>query len=124
MQAVRLRIEATGDASAPLKGQPLEIMGVSFFICKALLVATGNLTATIYAAAAAAAATAPEAVATPAAAATTATVGHLVSCRQGDGKHNPQPSLRRCSKGSHARWYKRSATTDEDREKFIHGWGN
>ena len=78
----------------------------------------------IAAAAAAAAATAPEAVATPAAAATTATVGHLVSCRQGDGKHNPQPSLRRCSKGSHARWYKRSATTDEDREKFIHGWGN
>ena len=65
----------------------------------------------IAAAAAAAAATAPEAVATPAAAATTATVGHLVSCRQGDGKHNPQPSLRRCSKGSHARWYNRSVAT-------------
>ena len=53
MQAVRLRIEATGDASAPLKGQPLEIMGVSFLTCEALLVATGSRSVITYAAAAA-----------------------------------------------------------------------
>ena len=72
---------------------------------------TANVATAMAGTAAAAATAAPEAAPTPAAADTSAAVGDLLSRRQGDGKHNPRPSLRRYSKGSHSGWYNRSAAT-------------
>ena len=72
--------------------------------------ATAVVTNVIAATAATAAAT-PEAAATPVAVDTTATVRDIVSRRQEDGKHDRTRSLWRCPKGSHARWYNRSAAT-------------
>ena len=46
-----------------------------------------------------------------AAADTMVIVGDFVSRRQGDGKHKPRPSLRRCSMKSNGMWEKRSTAT-------------